>query len=247
MPGWPSRQPVRDQSRHCHIVAGSFERATGDADDTEVHVGWARPGTCGDRARARGDGLRDAEAGGVQGGLDLRRATHRRRLVAGARRRPAEGAEGARVQGDDDLQGERARRPTGRAGDREPDSRRQQDDLRDVVRVPDGDGRGRQETPRRVLRDGDGDGAVQEHGGVLRRQRGRDLPVRDGGRSGHEEGHDRLHRPLPDPGGDPPRERLHAGRAGGAEEREGAPRLDALLVRPEEGAASGGEPRRGGR
>ena len=48
----------------------------------------------------------------VQGGLDLRRPAQRRRLVAGARRRPAGRPEGARLEGADDLQGER--RPRGR-------------------------------------------------------------------------------------------------------------------------------------
>ena len=75
-------------------------------------------------------------------------------------------------------------------------------------------------------------------------ERGCDLPVRDGGRRRDEEGNDRLHRPVPDPRGHPARERVRARCASGASEDQGTPRLDALVVRPEEGATGRREPRR---
>ena len=55
---------------------------------------------------------------------------------------------------------------------------------------------------------------------VLRCRRGRDLPVRHGGRRSHEDRHDRLRRPVPDPGGDPARERIRARRPGHASGRK---------------------------
>ena len=80
---------------------------------------------------------------------------------------------------------------------------------------------------------------------LLRRRRGRDLPVRDGGRSGHQDGRDRLRRPVPDPGGDPARERVRARRAGDAPGGEGQARLDEVVVRPGQGEEGGREPRGG--
>ena len=62
--------------------------------------------------------------------------------------------------------------------------------------------------------------------------RGHDLPLRHGGRRGDEERQARLRRPLPDPRGDPARERVRARRAGHASGREGEARLDELVVRP---------------
>ena len=76
---------------------------------------------------------------------------------------------------------------------------------------------------------------VAEHGRVLRRRRGLDLPLRHGCRRGDEEGRDRLRRPVRDPRGDPARERVRARRAGDAPRREGEARLDELVVRPREG------------
>ena len=64
-------------------------------------------------------------------------------------------AEGARQQGGDDVQGERARGAADRAGDRFARARRQQDHLRDLVRLPGRDGRRRQEVPGRQVRAGD--------------------------------------------------------------------------------------------
>ena len=57
----------------------------------------------------------------VQGRVDLRRPAQRRRLVAGSRPGPPRRAEGTRLEGADDLQGERPGRPAGRPGDRQPD------------------------------------------------------------------------------------------------------------------------------
>ncbi len=87
-------------------------------------------------ARTRGRDFGEAPGDAVQGGVDLRRPAQRRRLVAGPRQGPAVRAEGARRQGQDDVQGERRRGAAGRAGGREPRPRRQQDHLRDLVRLP---------------------------------------------------------------------------------------------------------------
>ena len=84
----------------------------------------------------------------------------------------------------------------------------------------------------------------EEHGRVLRRGRGRDLPLRHGRRRGDEERHDRLRRPVRDPRGDPARERVRARRAGDASRREGEADLDELVVRPGQGEEGGGEPPR---
>ena len=56
----------------------------------------------------------------------------------------------------------------------------------------------------------------EEHGRVLRRRRGRDLPLRHRRRRGDEDRHRRLRRPVRDPRGDPAHERVHARRAEGA-------------------------------
>ena len=85
--------------------------------------GSCRSGDAGiGRAGGRGNGIGGAQGAGRsdQGSLDLRRAAQRRRLVAGARCRPAVRAEAARLQGRHDLQGERAGGAAGRAGDRQP-------------------------------------------------------------------------------------------------------------------------------
>ena len=57
---------------------------------------------------------------------------------------------------------------------------------------------------------------VQEPGRVLRRGRGRDLPLGHGRRRGDQEGRDRLRRPVRDPRGHPPCQCLRARRAGRA-------------------------------
>ena len=57
--------------------------------------------------------------------------------------------------------------------------------------------------------------------------------------SSDEEGHDRIRRPVRDPRGDPSRERVRPWRPGDSSEREGAARVDELVVRPEEGAPGG--------
>ena len=54
---------------------------------------------------------------------------------------------------------------------------------------------------------------LREPGHLLRRGRGLDLPRRHGGRGRDQEGHHRLRRPVPDPRGDPPHQRLRARRA----------------------------------
>ena len=115
-----------------------------------------------------------------QGGVDLRRPAQRRRLVTGARRRSAVRPEDAGQEGHHDLQGERPRGPAGPAGDRRARARRQQDHLRDVVRLHGRDGRRGEEVPGRVFRARHRLQDREEHGHLLRRRRGRDLPRRHG-------------------------------------------------------------------
>ena len=54
---------------------------------------------------------------------------------------------------------------------------------------------------------------------------------------------DRLRRPVPDPGGDPARERVRARRSGDAPGREGQDRVDEVVVRHGQGEEGGREPR----
>ena len=183
--------------------------------------------------------------GRLQGGVDLRRAAQRRRLVAGARPGPALRAEDARQQGADDVQGEHRGRGPAPADRREPRQPGLQDDLRHVVRLLRQEAR--REVPERALRAGDGHRHGQEPVRVLRRRRGHGLPLRHGRGSGDEEEHDRLRRRVPDPRGDPPRERVRARRAGDAPGRQGQARVDELVVRPVEGEEGRGEPAQCGR
>ena len=118
-----------------------------------------------------------------QGRVDLRRAAQRRRLVAGPRRGPPLRPEGARQEGRHDLQGERPRGTAGLPGDRQPRARREQDHLRDLVRLHGRDGGGRQEVPGRLLRACHRLQDRQELRQLLRRRRGRDLPLRHRGRA----------------------------------------------------------------
>ena len=151
-------------------------------------------------------------------------------------------AEDARQQGADDLQGEHRRRRAVQPDGREPRRAGLQDDLRDLVRLHD-EGARRTSTrtscsSRRPARPG------EERRRVLRRGRGHGLPLRDGRRRGGEDAkQDRLRRRLPDPRGDPARERVRARRAADAPGRDGAARLDELLVRPGEGEEGRPEPR----
>ena len=127
----------------------------------------------------------------------------------------------AKVQ--DDVQGERPGGPAGLPGDRQPRPRREQDHLRDLVRLPEARwSAAAKKYPDVKFEMATGTYAVEEHGRVLRRGRGRDLPLRDGGGRGDEEGHDRLRRAVRDPRGDPARERVRARRAGDAPGRQGA-------------------------
>ena len=93
--------------------------------------------------------------------------------------------------------------------------------------------------PGRQVRDGDRHGSPQEHGRVLRRRRGRDLPVRHGRGRRDEDGHVGYVVAVRDPRGDPARERVRARRAGDAPGREGQARLDELVVRPGQGEEGG--------
>ena len=157
----------------------------------------------------------------VQGGLDLRRAAQRRRLVAGARRRAAVRPEDARQQGPDDLQGEH--RASARSSTRRSRASSSQG-YKMIFATSYGyvDQAGRGEVPERQVRAGDRDGRRQEPVRVLRRGRGHGLPVRDGGRCGLEDRQHRLRRRVPDPRGHPARERVRARRAADASGREGA-------------------------
>ena len=224
-----------------------------DSEEKEKHhaEGEVRaPG--GDHGRCRGgaDG-RDHRTGAHrradrrdQGGVDLRRAAQRRRLVAGPRQRTPLRPEEARQERDHDVQGERPGGAADLPGDRQPRPRRQQDHLRHVLRLHGRDGGRREEVPGRLLRARDRLQERQELRQLLRRGRGLDLPVRHGGGRGDEEGRHRLRRPVSDPRGDPARERLCAGSAGCAPGGEGQARLDEVVVRPGEGEEGGREPRR---
>ena len=106
---------------------------------------------------------------------------------------------------------------------------------------------GRGEVPEHQVRAGDGHRRRAEPVRVLRCRRGHGLPVGDGGRRGVEERQHRLRRRVPDPGGHPARERVHARRAARASGRQGAPRVDELVVRPGEGEEGRPEPRLAGR
>ena len=99
------------------------------------------------------------------------------------------------------------------AGDRQPRPRRQQDHLRHLVRLHGRDGRGREEVPGRLVRARDRLQDREELRQLLRRRRGRDLPLRHRRRRRDEEGRRRLHRPVRDPRDHPPRERVRARRA----------------------------------
>ena len=122
------------------------------------------------------------------------------------------------------------------------DPRREQDHLRHVVRLSST----RWPPRRRSIRTSSSRWRPgrhrQEHGRVLRRGRGRDLPLRHRRRCGDEERHRRLCRPVRDPRGDPAHERVHARRPEGASWREGEDHLDELLVRPGQGEEGGREP-----
>ena len=177
-----------------------------------------------------------------QGCVDLRRPAQRRRLVTGARRRPALRPEDARQEGRHDVQGERPRGPADAAGDRRARARRQQDHLRRPSAswtrwlrrrsTPTSTSSTRRVQVRQELRE------------LLRRRRGRDLPRRHGGGRRDEERQRRVHRAVPDPRDHPARERLRARRARRPAGREDPARLDEVLVRPGEGAEGRGEPRR---
>jgi hypothetical protein len=195
-----------------------------------------------DRARADGHGERND-----QGRVDLRRAAQRRRLVAGPRSRPSLRPEGARQEGRHDLQGERPRGTAGLTGDRQPRARREQDHLRDLLRLHGRDGGGREEVPGRLLRARYRLQDRQELRQLLRRRRGRDLPLRDRRGCRDQEQHGRLHRPVPDPRDHPARERLRTRRPAREADREGEARLDEVVVRPGEGAEGRREPGRGRR
>ena len=148
---------------------------------------------------------------------------------------------------DHDVQGVRARGAAGRPGDRQPRQGREQDHLRDVVRVHGRHGRGGEEVPGRVLRARDRVQDREELRQLLRRRRRRDLPVRHRGRGGDEEGCRRLHRPVPDPGDHPACERLRARRPGSASRSEGQAGLDEVVVRSGQGEEGRREPRSGRR
>ncbi len=145
----------------------------------------------------------------------------------------------------DDIQGERPGGTADLSGDREPRARRQQDHLRDLLRVPGLHGLGGQEVSGCLLRAGDRDHAAQEPAPVLRGGRGLDLPLRHGGRRRHQEGHDRLRRPVPDPRGDPARKRLRARCASHPSRGQGEADLDPQLVRAGQGAQGRREPQGG--
>ncbi len=197
----------------------------------------------GRRARARRRYRRQV-AGSDQGCVDLRRAAQRRRLVAGARSRSAARAEEAREERRHDVQGERPGGARGDAGDREPRPRREQDHLRDLVRLHGRHGGGGEEASGRLLRARDRVQERQELRQLLRCRRGRDLPVGDRGGRGDQEGRRRLHRAVPDPGDHPARERVRSRRPAREAEGEDQARVDEVVVRPGEGAQGGREPRR---
>ena len=103
------------------------------------------------------------------------------------------------------------------------------------------------EVSEHPVRAGDGHGSVEEPGRVLRPGRGHRLPLRDGGRRGEQDREDRLRRRVPDPRGDPARERVRARCPADAPGRDGQPRLDELVVRSDQGEEGRPEPRRGRR
>ena len=127
------------------------------------------------------------------------RPAQRRRLVAGARRGPALRPEDARLEGADDVQGERLLERAGPAG-RSPASSATatRSSSRRSFGILESASTGSccEEVPGRQVRGGDRHAGQEEPGRVLRRRRGHDLPLRDGGRRRHEEGPDRLRRPV---------------------------------------------------
>ena len=156
-----------------------------------------------------------APARADQGGVDLRRPAQRRRLVAGARRRAPLRPEGARLEGRDDLQGERPGGPAGLAGDRRASSAtatRSSSPPRSASWT-------RWQRRRRSTRTSSSSMAtgtrraknMAEYFGA-----GEDAIYLSGMAAGAatKKGVDRLRRPVPDPRGDPPRERVRARRAG---------------------------------
>ena len=90
-------------------------------------------------------------------------------------------------EGRHDVQGERPRGAADGPGDRRPRARRQQDHLRHVVRLHGRDGGRSEEVPGRVLRARDRLQDREELRELLRRRRGRDLPLGHGRGSRDEE------------------------------------------------------------
>ena len=108
----------------------------------------------------------------VQGGVDLRRAAQRRRLVAGPRRRAALRPEEAGRQGRDDLQGEHPEQP-GPAGRGEPRSPGLQDHLRrrrSGTSRPASTASSTRSTRARYFEQATGTAGEEEPGRVLRRR-----------------------------------------------------------------------------
>ena len=187
--------------------------------------------------------LRQVQADADQGRVDLRRAAQRRRLVAGARHGPAVRPEAARREREDDVQGEHRRtarsssrrwRASCATATRSSSAPRSASSTRSSPRSTRTCSSSRRPGPtsRKNLAEyfGAGEDSIYLSG--------------HGRRRGHEERQDRLHRPVRDPRGDPPRERVRARRPGDAPRRDREADLDERVVRPGQGEEGRREPRR---
>ena len=256
---WSADEPVL-QARSCSLVIRApsvmVDRtppehpAPEERSDIDQEEARARRGHFGDRGCRRRPGAGHLARLGevdrrIQGRLDLRRPAQRRRLVAGARQRPARTSRRRSAR--------RCRPPTRRTSPAGPQFDQTvssllvrdglQDHLRDLVRLP-ATMQVAAKYPNVLFEQATGTDVAKnlaEYFGAAE-----DTVYLSGMAAGAAAKCSTigLRRRVPDPRGDPPRERVRARRAADAPGHQGEARLDELVVRPGEGEEGRAEPAR---